>query len=386
MKNIYDLLFALLRKELCGETFSTDLHSVSAEQYEALYRIANAHDLAHIVGDALYSLNIEVGEETKARFQKKQILAVYRYSQMSYELEQICAAFEKAQIPFMPLKGSVIRKYYEKPEMRTSCDIDIYVKEKDLEKATAVLVNSLGYSLGIKNIYDVSLNSSNGVHIELHFALTEQDERVEKVFENIWEISRTSEGAEYHYLMRNEYFTSYHIYHASKHFTSGGCGIRPFMDLWIAKNKMGYDLDAVKAILEKCNLTSFGDAILHLSDVWFSNAKHTELTREMEEYIIGAGTYGTLENKVAISSQKQGGRFKYLIKRIFMSYSALKRYYPNLDKYPVLYPYYTIVRWFRVLFDKQSKDRAFSELKYNMEVSSARKNKLSDLLMRLDLQ
>lgn len=384
MKNIYDLLFALLRKELCGEAFSTDLHSVSTEQYEALYRIADAHDLAHIVGDALYSLNIELDAQLQSKFQKKQILAVYRYSQISYELEQICKTFEKAKIPFMPLKGSVIRSYYERPEMRTSCDIDVYVKEADLDKATSALVDDLGYTLGLKNIYDVSLNSVSGVHIELHFALTERDERVERVFEDIWENSRTSEGTEYHYLMSNEYFLTYNIYHISKHFASGGCGIRPFMDLWILKNKMGYDSAVVNELLEKCGLVTFGGAALCLSDIWFSNATHTELTEEMEKYIIGAGVYGTLENKVAIYSEKQGSRFGYAFKRIFMSYSSLKIYYPRLEKYPILYPYYSVKRWCRILFTKDNK-RAFSELKYNSSVSEEKKKRLTALCNDLEL-
>lgn len=385
MKNIYDLFFALLRKELCGETISDDLRSFTTEQYEALYQIANAHDLAHIVGDALYSLGVELAPHLKSKFQKQQILAVYRYTQINYELGQICKTLEKAQIPFMPLKGSVIRAYYERPEMRTSCDIDIYVKERDLEKAVLALVEALGYESGMKNIYDVSLNSPAGVHIELHFALTENDERVERVFDSIWEASRRADGSEYHYLMSNEYFLIYHIYHMSKHFASGGCGVRPFMDLWVLKNKMGYDPVEVNSVLEKCGLAAFGKAAFDLSDVWFSHIAHTELTEEMEKYIIGAGVYGTLENRVAIHSEKQGGRFKYAFKRIFMSFSDLKRFYPPLERHPILFPYYSVKRWCRLSFNKKSRGKAFAELRYNSNLTDDKKNKINNLCKELDL-
>ena len=127
MEETYKLLFALLRKEICRETFSADIHNVTAEQYLNLYRISKSHDIAQIVGDALYSLNVGLETDIRSKFQKDQIMAMYRCTQMNYELEQLCTVFEKAKIPFMPLKGSVIRKYYEKPETRTSCDIDIYV-------------------------------------------------------------------------------------------------------------------------------------------------------------------------------------------------------------------------------------------------------------------
>ena len=61
--------------------------------------------------------NQEVGNEI--------IKAIYRHAQLSYEYVAVCDALETAQIPFIPLKGSVLRKWYPEPWMRTSCDIDI---------------------------------------------------------------------------------------------------------------------------------------------------------------------------------------------------------------------------------------------------------------------
>ena len=49
---------------------------------------------------------------------------------------ECCNALEKAQIPFVPLKGSVIRKYYPEAWMRTSSDIDVLVHKEDVEKTT----------------------------------------------------------------------------------------------------------------------------------------------------------------------------------------------------------------------------------------------------------
>lgn len=384
MEKTYKLLFALIRKELCGETFSADIQNVTAEQWLNLYKISNSHDIAHIVADALYSLNIGLETEIKSKFQKAQMLAVYRCTQMDYELEQLCVAFEKAKIPFMPLKGSIVRKYYAKPEMRTSCDIDIYVEEADLEKATLVMISELGYKIGQKNIYDVSFDSSAGVHIELHFALTEHDEKVDKVLKTIWNTAMRFDETEYHYVMNNDMFLVYHVAHMAKHFMNGGCGIRPFMDLWVVKNKMGYDSAKVQALLKECGLSVFGENALLLSDVWFSDAQHTELTKEMEQYIIGAGSYGTMENKVAISQAKKGGKLKYALGRIFQSYPMLKIYYPRLEKYPILFPYYQVKRWCRILFTKNSK-RAFSELKCNSSISEEKKSRIVTLCNDLEL-
>jgi hypothetical protein len=51
---------------------------------------------------------------------------------MKHEFERICLVLEKAKIPHIPLKGSVLRKLYKEPWLRTSCDIDILVQEETL--------------------------------------------------------------------------------------------------------------------------------------------------------------------------------------------------------------------------------------------------------------
>ena len=58
--------------------------------------------------------------------------------------------------------------------MRTSCDIDILVHEKDLRSAISCLVENLKYTEHEQNSHDVSLFSSSGVHLELHYDLVEE--------------------------------------------------------------------------------------------------------------------------------------------------------------------------------------------------------------------
>ena len=48
------------------------------------------------------------------------MIAIYRYEKINYELNRLRSALNEAQIPFIPLKGSVLRQYYPEPWMRTS--------------------------------------------------------------------------------------------------------------------------------------------------------------------------------------------------------------------------------------------------------------------------
>ena len=127
-------MFALIRGEFGNETSEVkDISRISdAKEYGELYRLSKKHDMAHIVGAALERRGLLGDDEVSAAFRKQQMLAVYRYETINYELEEIRELFEGEGIAFMPLKGSVIRKYYPQPWMRTSCDIDILVKEEEL--------------------------------------------------------------------------------------------------------------------------------------------------------------------------------------------------------------------------------------------------------------
>ena len=85
-----------------------------------LYKLSKAHDLAHLVGDALIKNDLIGNDEIKAKYQKQVMIAIYRYEKINYELNHLRSALNEAQIPFIPLKGSVLRQYYPEPWMRTS--------------------------------------------------------------------------------------------------------------------------------------------------------------------------------------------------------------------------------------------------------------------------
>ena len=85
-----------------------------------LYKLSKAHDLAHLVGDALIKNDLIGNDEIKEKYQKQVMIAIYRYEKINYELNRLRSALNEAQIPFIPLKGSVLRQYYPEPWMRTS--------------------------------------------------------------------------------------------------------------------------------------------------------------------------------------------------------------------------------------------------------------------------
>lgn len=383
--NEYIVLIELLRKEICNTATDTTCSvSLSQQELASIYKLSKAQDLAHIVATQLQNTALEIDSDLKAKLVQAQQHAIYRYVNLNYELKQIYDVLEKSAIQHMPLKGAIIRSYYPSPELRTSCDIDILVHNEDLERAVSCLVSELGYKLERRNSHDVSLFSPTKVHLELHFDLIENNPQASSVLDDIWNTAKLDDNSKFRYIMTNEFFVAYHIAHMAEHFVFGGCGVRNFLDLWIAKNKMGYNDKIVQAMLHKCGLYEFANASIKLANIWFEGDTHDSITKEIENYVMDSGMYGTMENHIALSQPESSGKFRYILKRLFMPYSKLKRYYPKLEKYPILFPIYQIVRWFDFIFHKD-KSRAFAELKYNNNVDREKKKRLTQLIKNLKL-
>ena len=80
-----------------------------------------------------------------AQHNKEVMTAFYQSQQRKYVLNEIVKCFDAAKILNIPLKGSVICDYYPEPWMRSSCDVDILIKNEDSERAIACL-SKLGYT------------------------------------------------------------------------------------------------------------------------------------------------------------------------------------------------------------------------------------------------
>lgn len=379
--------FALLRFEINGEELCENVKNlITLDILPALFKLAKRHDLTHLIGDALDRNGLLAGgTEAKKHFLTERNMAVYRYEQIQYELEQICDTLERAQISFIPLKGSVIRTFYPEPWMRTSCDIDILVDKSDLKTAQDVLKRELEYYFEeVESSHDVSLYAPSGVHLELHYSLVEEGraQMASDILYSVW--GHVVEGKSYRKVMTNALFYFYHIAHMAKHFEIGGCGVRPFLDIYLLKKREDYCADEITTLLREGGLLSFAEGVEKTAMVWFGGAEPTELSQEMQEYILYAGMYADTDNKAAVQHVKKGGKFKYLFSRVFLSYEQLKRQYPKLEKHKFLVPFYQVKRWCRLLFGRDSKNLS-RELKANANVQSDKKERIAKLLKELQL-
>jgi uncharacterized membrane protein len=386
MKTLVDTFMQCIKSESLNLPLNDEYKKeYTDEQLKKLYAISKAHDLCNVVGSAVIKNGLhKQNGQMQAKFNDAVLRSVGRYERISHELTNICKTLENAKIPFIPLKGSVLRAYYAEPWLRTSCDIDIFINLSDAEKAVKALEKDLGFKVENKWINEWSVFSPSGVHIEIHYIDNGQKTEV-FVLKDVWDHATVVGGKVYQYAMSWEYFYLYHIAHMAKHFYSSGCGVRTFLDLAVMDNKLSIDKEKRDTLLKKYGLYDFAVGAEQLVDVWFNGAEHNELTQKMQAYIIKAGVYGDKENWVAVQQLKNGdGGTKHIFRRLWVPYEDLKVIYPSLDGKKWLIPFYQIRKWFRVFKPSVAK-RSIKEIKVSKSVSEEKRQEISKMFSELGL-
>ncbi len=386
MERSLELLLSVLQTAIKDNVeFNRNFNFISKHEWQFLYDTSLKHDLCPLVFYGLDKLGANKNNPYFESFNKETVKAHLRYEQQNYDLEVITNTFERAGIPFIALKGAEIRKHYKKEYLRTSCDIDILIEKKNLDRATNLLISECDYKKLFQNTHDCSFTTPSGMHVELHFELIEDSwaKSSNSVLKDVFAHSTVADGYKYKRLMPDEYFYFYHVAHMAKHFENGGCGIRPFIDLYVLDN-LDVDLEKRLDLLAKGELLTFAQVVKALNGVWFNNEKQDSLLKQVEEFILSGGLYGTVENRVTLLQDKKGGKFKYITSRIFLSHKQLKILYPVLEKHKWLTPVFEVVRWFKLIFCGRFK-RGVRELKHSQSLTKEQTAKAKEFLENIGL-
>ena len=380
------LLFALIRAVICGKSSDGLAAACTEEALETVYRLAKSHDLAHLVGQAVASMALPESSILD-NCKRAAMSAFLRQVQQEQVLIQLSDAFESAAIPFIPLKGTVLRAYYPQPWLRTSTDLDILVHREDLERATQLLTEDLGYTYCKTSSHDAAFRSPQQVYLELHYSTIEDfvSPAAAEIMDTVWEKATPVAGHTYQMALPDVLFYYYHIAHAAKHFLCGGCGIRVILDIWVLQNRVPHDRAQREALLIQGGMFPFARAAEALSRHWFDMAQADDMTALLGDFILSGGNFGTLQNRVSINQSRQGGKLRYALSRIFLPYHILQYHYPILQKHKLLFPLYQVVRWCKLLFCGGA-NRSMEELQTNADITASQKETASALLNYLQLQ
>lgn len=326
------------------------------ENWNKLLFLAKKHSLSSIFYFAIKDLEcipIEIKEMARKRFDSELVKLVSQ----EYYASQIFSTFRKEKLRFLPLKGWVLRKYYPNPEGRSSCDVDVYYDESQIDKVEKVL-GSFGFQKDSENIIH-AVWTRDMVTIELHHTLAE-DEKTAEYYKDLWGRLTTKDNCEFAF--SNEDFYIYMIVHAAKHFNAGGFGIRTVLDVYVFNQKETLDKNYLDCELKKLGLSKFESVLRDVSNTWFNDVPCNENIKLIEEYIFNCGTYGASSNATIYGVAQKGEKIsqmkrRHVIQSLFPSYRYMKIRYPILKKIAVLLPFFWIVRWLEALFKRKEKLR-----------------------------
>lgn len=352
MKTV-EMFFELIRYSIKGDELSKEaFNSFSSSNLLALLNLSTYHDVGQIISYALIKNNLiskEVAEYES--FELARSFAVLRYENINYEHNQITKVFDEKSIDNIPLKGTVMRTLYPEPWMRTSCDIDILIHKEDKKKVLNLLVHELGYKIEHCFEYETLLKTPRKVYVEIHTNLTSKRHSVKatSVLSKVWHLSTVKKGYLHCMEMPDELYYFNHLSHMAKHFTISGCGVRPFIDLWLLNNAVNYNKVKREKLLKEGGLEKFENGIRKLANIWMNKEPLDQFSLTLQEFVLRSGVNGTVENLIASRQNKIGGKFRYFLGRIFLRYEELSRQYPTLKKYKFLTLFYQIKRWLRLI-------------------------------------
>ena len=325
---------------------------------DALYTFESDQSVANMAYEALQKLGYP--EEQLKKFQDDYKLNMLREARFELAGQQVFDALEKAEIPFIPLKGAVLKNLYPNPALRNFTDYDLYIGDKLSEVEKVML--ELGYDYDHDTENDMDFVKKPSLHFEMHHSLFTSAYDFDGYFNEPFEKTYLKEGKKYFHLYRNEDFLVHVLAHLYKHFTDGGCGIKQFMDMYVLTKKLELDMDYIHNELEIIGLNGFLETVIRLNAFLFDGEKPDDNLLEIADYVFNCGTFGSVKNNMALEyaqdnedAKKHFGlyKMKYFANRWQLSFSGMKKQYPILGKLPFLLPFCYFHKLFKVVFFKR---------------------------------
>ena len=356
MNTIYQGVLALIKSALTGQKLALP-EEFSLETSDELIR---SQSLVPLIYRGAFNCGISPKSEMMQKYQMQYFQHLVSSDKQMRAAEQLCATFEENGIDYMPLKGCNMKKLYPRPEMRSMGDADILIRLEQYERIPP-LMKQLQYEAIKESPYDFCWQGP-GLYVELHkrlFAPAQTD--LYGWFGDGWDKAGKAEGCRYEMTREDEYV--YIFTHMTKHFRFCGIGVRHFVDLYVYRQAYPQmDEARIEQAMTSLRLLDFYHNVRKALEVWFEYAPADSVTEMITEYVFSSGSFGTTQNKLYSeellkASKKReevkGSKLKSFISALFPPLDLMQLSYNILYKWPVLYPFYWIVRWVDVLLHRR---------------------------------
>ncbi|MCX7842834.1 MAG: nucleotidyltransferase family protein [Clostridia bacterium] len=332
----------------------------------------------HQIQTLLYStvskyVTFEKANETKYfdNHFKKTIMLKYINNKIFYE--QACLVLkelESAGVRCIALKGLYLRFIYPNPELRSMADVDILVKESDIELAKKALIR-IGYNIVRKDYKDLQFIKDNSYPIELHHCIVEQKyiKKYAEFNKQVWDSAlEFSFGTTNALVLAPKEMVIHLLMHMLTHMRTGGFGLRQISDLVLFCRKFETQLDWKRIYIDLVyyEIWPFSRMILLLCSIEFGLKIPCELLSQNSDDeiylkmlikdILSGGVFGDISSQERFNANRLSEYANANGDNIVYKLSMLRSYlFPSREKLRYKYSYarksiiHLIIAWFHRL-------------------------------------
>ena len=372
---------------LCLGKKEAQIFEYEENLYGFAIKIAEEQDLLPMFANAVFQSGISVPPKVFDRLLSSAATSVSRYENQKMCLDEVSDIFEKNGIDYLTMKGTEIRRFYPSPEMRTSSDIDILIRKKDVSRADELL-REAGYKLTHGGPHDTSYLSPANAHIEVHYQLFDEGLDFYEDFADIWDRAIPAGDNEHHFIMTPDDAYIYIVVHMLKHFKNSNAGARNILDVYLLRKNTELSEDYISKNCSKMGAEKFRKGIERLAWTWFGDGEEGDFEREFGEYILRNGIYGSVFSKVALlKTEKEPvpkNKFRRILFMVFRPYRLMKKTYPSIEKFPPLILVFWVWRWLRI-FSRKSRQYFKAQQKVQSKLDTFELGSMEEILRELEL-
>lgn len=370
--------------------FSEKKESISSDfDFKRAVHVAKKHNIAPILYYGAVNCNVSQEEKYMQELAQLTLWSTAVSERQIYAIKEIEKAFEAENIEYMPLKGTILKSIYPKPEMRTMGDADILIKTEQYSKIKPIM-ERLSYTFKCETDHEL-VWVKPALVIELHKGImTTYNKDFYSYFGSGWKLAESVPGSS-GYKMSTEDFYIYTFVHFTKHYRISGIGIKHLIDMWVYTNAHPeMDWTYIKKELEKMKLSEFHLNIKKTIAVWFGDEAPTSVTDLITNVIFSSGQYGSAEMAI-INRSLQNGKNSVLkikvyktLQSVFLPYKTMRSKYAVLDKAPILLPVMWVARVFETVFHHKNRVKNFFNIMGDIEADKIKENEQALHFVGLD--
>ena len=371
MNQTEQVFLSLLRGYVCGQK----LNALPTADWQALYDLAQSHNVTGLVGRILADLPADhrPPEALAVAFRQAMGQTLMAYEKRMAAVQVMEQTLTDAHIPYLTVKGACTAAAYPDPSLRTSGDTDIVLTPDNQQKAVRTL-EQRGFAKKVTHD-DVVMLTLRGFEFELHTRLESINDGSRALLANPFAPEVAYNKSKNVWVLQPVYAVYYTVLHLLHHIKTGGAGVRMLLDTDLLLRKDPSLAPKVLELAARSGLARSFGCIFAICKQWLDTplpcsvpALDTDTVEKFAAVILGGGVFGhgngntgavfLARQKAANGSKTPFTRLVALFRYCFPKADYMAYQFPYLIRRPWLLPFAYLHRFCRGLFRNRTHSAA----------------------------